>query len=82
MAESIVQDWLAEYESLQPEEISAFINMHENNQEIADAIYTIFNERLKYPKVWLISFEVKLKEKYKILISAYTWNMPTISKFL
>lgn len=23
--------------------------MHENNQEIADALYTIFNERIKYP---------------------------------
>ncbi|XP_055917942.1 hyccin isoform X2 [Eupeodes corollae] len=51
MAEAIVQDWLAEYESLQPSEMQSFASLHENNQEIAEAIYTIFNERLKYPEL-------------------------------
>uniref|UniRef100_A0A0K8TRW8 Putative beta-catenin-tcf/lef signaling pathway component drctnnb1a n=1 Tax=Tabanus bromius TaxID=304241 RepID=A0A0K8TRW8_TABBR len=49
MAESIVTEWMAEYASLQSSEIHSFALMHENNQEVADALYTIFNERIKYP---------------------------------
>lgn len=49
MAEEIVNDWLAEYAALEPSEMAAFAARHENYHEIADAIYTILNERLKYP---------------------------------
>lgn len=51
MAEAIVTDWLADYSALEPSELHTFAAMHENNQEIADALYTILNERLKYPDV-------------------------------
>lgn len=51
MAESIVTDWLSDYTSLQPFEIRSFASQHENNHEIAHALFTILNERLKYPDV-------------------------------
>lgn len=53
MAEAIVQDWLSEYSSLQSSEIEAFASMHENNQEVIEALYTVLNERFKYPDVRL-----------------------------
>lgn len=51
MAEAIVTDWLADYLSLDPSEIRAFASQHENNHEIASALFTIINERIKYPDV-------------------------------
>lgn len=51
MAESIVSDWLAEYTSLEPTELQTFIAEHENNHEVSSALFTIINERLKYPDV-------------------------------
>ncbi|KAG4078815.1 hypothetical protein HA402_015405 [Bradysia odoriphaga] len=49
MAESIVTDWLSDYASLQQFEIRSFASQHEHNHEIAHALFTILNERLKYP---------------------------------
>lgn len=51
MAESIVTDWLSDYASLQQFEIRSFASQHEHNHEIAHALFTILNERLKYPDV-------------------------------
>lgn len=51
MAESLVTDWLADYEVLDPKEIRAFATQHEHNHEITSALFTIINERLKYPDV-------------------------------
>lgn len=51
MAESIVSDWLSDYSSLQQFEIRSFASQHEHNHEIAHALFTILNERLKYPDV-------------------------------
>lgn len=51
MAESIVTDWLSDYTSLQQFEIRSFASQHEHNHEIAHALFTILNERLKYPDV-------------------------------
>lgn len=51
MAESLVTDWLADYETLDPQEIRAFAAQHEHNHEISSALFTIINERLKYPDV-------------------------------
>lgn len=55
MAESIVTDWLAEYASLEPTEMQTFIAEHETNHEVASALFTIINERLKYPDVSAIN---------------------------
>lgn len=51
MAESIVSDWLAEYAALEPTELQTFIADHEDNHEVSSALFTIINERLKYPDV-------------------------------
>ncbi|XP_004525974.1 hyccin [Ceratitis capitata] len=50
MAESIVQDWLADYRRIQnqPAEVSSFAVDHETDPEIAEAIYTIFSERQRH----------------------------------
>lgn len=58
MAESIVSDWLAEYEALEPTELQSFIADQENNHEVSSALFTIINERLKYPDV---SAEIELR---------------------
>ncbi|EDW48349.1 hyccin [Drosophila sechellia] len=46
MAE-LVRDWLADYQRIrgQPSEAEAFVVEHETDPEIAEAIFTIFNER-------------------------------------
>lgn len=52
MAESIVSDWIADYGALtEQSEIRTFAAQHEHNHEIASALFTIVNERLKYPDV-------------------------------
>lgn len=51
MAESIVSDWLAEYAALEPTEMQSFVADHEHNHEVSSALFTIINERLKYPDV-------------------------------
>lgn len=51
MAESIVTDWLTDYAALESTEIRTFAAQHENNHEISSALFTIINERLKYPDV-------------------------------
>lgn len=53
MVESLVTDWVADYEALDPKEIRAFASQHEHNHEISSALFTIINERLKYPDVSL-----------------------------
>lgn len=51
MAESIVTDWLADYAALEPTETRAFAAQHENNHEVSSSLFTIINERIKYPDV-------------------------------
>lgn len=65
MAESIVSDWLAEYAALEATELQSFIADHENNHEVSSALFTIINERLKYPdvsiQVTLIGIEAQIQ---------------------
>lgn len=51
MAESIVSDWLNDYSTIEKSELRSFVAQHENNQEIATALYAVINERAKYPDV-------------------------------
>lgn len=51
MAESIISDWIAEYNSLQESELRSFAAQHENDYEISKALYTVLNERAKYKDV-------------------------------
>ncbi|XP_052871930.1 hyccin isoform X1 [Anopheles cruzii] len=48
MAEAIIADWLSDYGALQESELRTFAAQHENDFEIAKALYSILNERTKY----------------------------------
>lgn len=52
MAESIVSDWLSDYVNLQEFELHTFAAQHENNHEVSSALFTVLNERHKYPDVF------------------------------
>lgn len=51
MAEAIVSDWLAEYNSLEPQEIRSFAALHAENHELSTAIQAILNDKTKHPDV-------------------------------
>lgn len=51
MAESIISDWLADYAALEPAELRSFAAEHEHNHEVAQALFTIIGDRVKYPEV-------------------------------
>ncbi|KAM7346175.1 PI4KA lipid kinase complex subunit hyccin [Cochliomyia hominivorax] len=50
MAESIVQDWLTDFQSIQgqPSEVNEFANEHDRDSNIADAIFTILHDRQRH----------------------------------
>jgi protein FAM126 len=54
MAEAIVSDWLAEYNSLEPQEIRTFAALHAENHELSTAIHSILNDKAKHSEVSLI----------------------------
>lgn len=60
MAEAIVSDWLADYAALQPAELRSFAAEHGHNHEIPQALFTIINERAKYPEVCIKCFKCLL----------------------
>lgn len=51
MAEAIVSDWIAEFNSLEPEELRTFSALHAENHELSTAIHTILNDRTKHLEV-------------------------------
>lgn len=51
MAEAIVSDWLAEYNSLEPQEIRSFAALHAENHELATAIQTILSDKARHSEV-------------------------------
>lgn len=51
MAEAIVSDWLAEYNSLEPQEIRSFAALHAENHELSTAIHSILNDKTKHSEV-------------------------------
>lgn len=67
MAESIVSDWLADYAALEPTEIRTFAAQHEHNHEISSALFTIINERLKYPDVSAI-YSFPIENAFELII--------------
>ncbi|XP_037824976.1 hyccin-like [Lucilia sericata] len=50
MAESIVQDWLTDFQRIQgqPSEVKDFANEHDSDSEIAEAIFTILHDRQRH----------------------------------
>lgn len=51
MAESIVSDWLSDYVNIEEMELNSFVAQHENNHDVSKALFTVLNERHKYPDV-------------------------------
>lgn len=51
MADAIVSDWLAEYNSLEPQEIRSFAALHAENHELSTAIQTILSDKTKHSDV-------------------------------
>lgn len=51
MAEAIVSDWLAEYNSLEPQEIRSFAALHAENHELSTAIQTILSDKARHTEV-------------------------------
>lgn len=54
MAEAIVSDWLAEYNSLEPQEIRSFAALHAENHELSTAIHSILNDKTKHLDVSVV----------------------------
>lgn len=73
MAESIVTDWLADYAAIEKSEIRTFAAQHEHNHDISNALFTIINERLKYPDL--------LHSICDQLFSYYRSNVPELRRF-
>ncbi|XP_011190913.1 hyccin [Zeugodacus cucurbitae] len=75
MAESIVQDWLADYRRIQgqPAEVTTFAVEHETDPEIAEAIYTIFSERQRH--------ETLVHEICQQFLSFYRASEDSLRKF-
>lgn len=83
MAESIVTDWITDYTVLiEQSEIRTFAAQHEHNHEIASALFTIINERLKYPDVSVFFFFFccgKLRsEIYVVFVYFMVWNISVV----
>lgn len=55
MADAIVSDWLAEYNSLEPQEIRTFAALHAENHELSTAIHAILNDKTKHSDVSLLN---------------------------
>jgi hypothetical protein len=51
MAESIVTDWIADFNSLEPQQLKSFAALHAENHELSTAIHTIFNDKSKHQEV-------------------------------
>ncbi|KAG5678557.1 hypothetical protein PVAND_008222 [Polypedilum vanderplanki] len=48
MAESIVTDWIGDFNSLEPQQLKTFAALHAENHELSTAIHTIFNDKSKH----------------------------------
>lgn len=51
MAESIVTDWINDFNALEPEELKTFASLHTENHELSTAIHTVLNDRAKHTEV-------------------------------
>jgi hypothetical protein len=51
MAESIVTDWINDFNALEPEELKSFAALHTENHELSTSIHSVLNDRSKHPEV-------------------------------
>lgn len=60
MTESLVTEWLADCEDLQPTELRSFAETLSRDNEIVRALYVLLEERSKYNEVCFLIFYSKL----------------------
>lgn len=48
MVEILLMDWLEEFNSLSESEIRSYATEQEHNNEVVIALYTVFDEHVKY----------------------------------
>lgn len=51
MAESIVSDWISDYNSMEPQQIKSFAALHVENHELSTAIHTLLHDKSKHQEV-------------------------------
>ncbi|KAK7862737.1 hypothetical protein R5R35_002509 [Gryllus longicercus] len=51
MTEHIVQEWLADYNALSPEEVHSFASSLHHNEELVNALYTVLEERNRFQEL-------------------------------
>ena len=73
MAEAIVSDWLAEYNSLEPQEIRTFAALHAENHELSTAIHSILNDKTKHSEVSTWGSKVELNKMINCLLCKQEW---------
>lgn len=58
MAENIVQDWIAEFEQLEPSQVKSYCVQNEENHEITSALFAVLGERDRFTEVrYVIPFQ-------------------------
>jgi hypothetical protein len=51
MAESIVSDWINDFNALEPQQLRSFAALHNENHELSTAIHTLLNDKTKHQEV-------------------------------
>lgn len=51
MAESIVSDWINDFNGLEPQQLRSFAALHSENHELSTAIHTLLNDKSKHQEV-------------------------------
>jgi hypothetical protein len=84
MAEAIVSDWLSDYAALEPGEIKSFAAQHEHNHDVSQALYSVLNEKSKYPEVSLYTVVDQKVYQYNmhLCFSAAAVDMQSIVQLL
>lgn len=52
--DSLVQDWLADYKQLEPEEIVSYAATLDTNEEVTTSVFRVLEDRIKYADVSIV----------------------------
>lgn len=67
MTEEVLQEWLSEYQSLDPTQLRSFAAEQEHNTDVMLGIFTLFEERNKYPQVSKNYFRIISEQNSNII---------------
>ena len=51
MADSIVADWISDFNALEPQQLKTFAALHAENHELSTAIHTLLQDKAKHQEV-------------------------------